>query len=237
MDAVIETLISAEIMARDNPVRIRGESAEYRAARKTLLIEEIELRRQTERVAALRRALPPGGPVVGDYQFESEDGQPTDLPGLFAGKRTLIVYSFMFGPQRERPCPMCVNQLGPWDANAADLAQKLSLVVVARSPTERLVAWKRERGWRHLRLVRDLNDNYSHDYFGVLPTGDEVPALNVFTHEDGNIRHFWSGEFTDKTADPGEDPRGTTPAPLWQLLDCTPEGRDPHWYPKLDYGA
>jgi predicted dithiol-disulfide oxidoreductase (DUF899 family) len=236
MDAATNTLVPAEIMARDNPVRIRGESAEYRAARSALLAEEIELRRQSERVAALRRALPPGGPVVGDYRFESEDG-PTDFAGLFAGRQTLVVCSFMFGPQRERPCPMCVNHLGPWDANAADLAQRLSLVVVARSPIERLVAWKRERGWRHLRLVSDLNDNYSRDYFGKLPSGNEVPALNVFTRRDGTIRHFWSGEMTDKTADPGEDPRGDMPAPLWQLLDCTPEGRDPHWYPKLDYGA
>jgi predicted dithiol-disulfide oxidoreductase (DUF899 family) len=97
MDAVIETLISAEIMARDNPVRIRGESAEYRAARKTLLIEEIELRRQTERVAAMRGALPPGGPVTGDYRFDTEDG-PSDLAGLFGDKKTLVVFNYMSVP-------------------------------------------------------------------------------------------------------------------------------------------
>ena len=237
MDGAIETLIPAEVMARDNPVRIRGESAEYRDARKALLAEEIELRRHSERVAAMRRALPPGAPVAGDYQFKTEDGQVTDIAGLFAGQQTLIVFGFMFGPQRARPCPMCVNHLGPWDANAVDLAQKLSVVVVARSPIERLVAFKRERGWRHLRLVSDINDNYSRDYFSVLPDGDDVGSLNVFTRRDGTIRHFWGGELTDQTADPGQDPRGDTHSPLWQLLDCTPEGRDPNWYPRLDYGA
>lgn len=38
------------------------------------------------------------------------------------------------------------------------------------------------------------------------------------------------------TADPGQDPRGAPDLmPIWTVLDMTPEGRDPHWYPKLDY--
>jgi predicted dithiol-disulfide oxidoreductase (DUF899 family) len=234
MDAKTETLIPAETLAKNNPVRLAGESDAYRAARTALLAEEIALRRHMERVAAMRRALPAGPAVRGDYRFETEAG-PSDLAGLFAGKETLIAYSLMFGPERARPCPMCVNQLGPWDENAADLAQKVSLVVIARSPIERLKAWKRERGWKHLRLVADLTGEYSRDYHGVLPDGSEVPSLNVFTRRDGTIRLFWSGEMTGETADPGEDPRGTAPAPLWQLLDHTPEGREPDWYPKLDY--
>jgi len=37
-------------------------------------------------------------------------------------------------------------------------------------------------------------------------------------------------------ADPGQDPRGAPDlSPLWTLLDMTPEGRRPDWYPKLDY--
>ena len=65
----IETLTPAAELARNNPVRMPNESAEYRAARTALLAEEIELRRHIERVAALRRALPPGGPVSGNYRF------------------------------------------------------------------------------------------------------------------------------------------------------------------------
>ena len=34
--------------------------------------------------------------------------------------------------------------------------------------------WKRERGWKNLRLYSDLNDNYSRDYHGVLPDGTKV---------------------------------------------------------------
>lgn len=228
-------LTPAADLARDNPVRFPNESAEYRAARTALLAEEIELRRHIERVAAQRRALPPGGPVIGDYRFQTEDG-PSDFAGLFGDKQTLGLYSYMFGPERERPCPMCTNLLGAWEGNAADLDQRMSLVVIARSPIERLVAWKRERGWTHLRMATDLTGDYSRDYFGLLPDGSEIPAFNVFTRRDGTHRHFWSGEMTGPTADPGQDPRGAPdPGPLWAILDQTPEGRGADWYPKLDY--
>jgi predicted dithiol-disulfide oxidoreductase (DUF899 family) len=230
-----ETLTPAKVLAERSPVRIPNESAEYRAARTALLAEEIELRRHLERVAAQRRALPPGGEVRGDYRFEGEDG-PTDFAGLFGDKDVLAVYSYMFGPERERPCPMCTALLGPLDGNAGDLAQKISLVVVARSPLERLLAFKRERGWRNLRLYSDLNSNYTRDYFGLLPDGSEIPALHVFTRKNGVIRHFWTGEMTGDAADPGQDPRGAPdPTPLWTFLDMTPDGRGADWYPKLNY--
>jgi predicted dithiol-disulfide oxidoreductase (DUF899 family) len=235
MNATVQSLTPAVELACANPVIIPNESAEYRAARTALLAEEIELRRHIERVAAQRRALPPGGPVIGDYRFEGENGT-TDFAGLFGDKQTLVIYSYMFGPQRERPCPMCTNTLGSWEGNAADIGERVSLAVVARSPAARLVEWKRERGWRNLRLFSDLNGAYSRDYFGLLPDGSEVPALNVFTRRDGTVRHFWSGEMTGSTADPGQDPRGAPdPAALWMVLDCTPEGRGVDWYPKLKY--
>ena len=236
-DIKIGDLVLAAELARDNPVRIRNESAAYRAARTALLAEEIELRRHIERVAAQRRALPAGGEVDRGYRFQGEEG-PTDLAGLFGDKQTLVLYSYMFGPQRERPCPMCTNLLGAWEGNAADIGQRVSLAVIARSPVARLTAWKQERGWTGLRLYTDLDEAYSRDYFGLLPDGSEVPALNVFTRRDGTIRHFWSGEMSGSTADPGQDPRGAPdPAPLWMVLDCTPEGRGADWYPRLDYGG
>jgi len=233
MDARTETLIPATDLARDGPVRFPNESADYRAARTALLAEEIELRRHIERVAAQRRALPPGGEAHGDYRFQGETGL-TDFAGLFGDKDTLVAYSFMFGPQRERPCPMCTALLGPLDGNARDIGQRIALAVVARSPIERLIEFKQERGWQGLRLYSDLNDAYSRDYFGLLPDGSEIPAFNVFTRRDGTIRHFWSGEMT--TSDPGQDPRGAPDlSPLWNVLDMTPGGRGTDWYPQLDY--
>src|ERR1700744_490943 len=88
-----------------------NESAEYRKARDQLLQEEMALRRQIERVAAHRRALPPGGKIPQDYIFAGVDG-PIRLSRLFsADKPTLAVYSFMFGPERKRPCPGCTHFL------------------------------------------------------------------------------------------------------------------------------
>jgi len=234
MDLNTESLAPASRLAAENKVRMPRESAEYRAARTALLAEEIELRRQLERVAAQRRALPPGGEVRGDYRFLTEEG-PTDLAGLFGDKQTLAIYSYMFGPQRARPCPMCTNMLDSWDGNAAIIAQKLSLVVVARSPLEKLLAWKRERGWKSLRLASDLNEAYSRDYFALLPDGSEDGIFSVFSRRDGTIRHFWSNEMTGSTADPGQDQRGVpvTYSPLWNMLDSIPEGREPDWYPPL----
>jgi predicted dithiol-disulfide oxidoreductase (DUF899 family) len=237
MDANTPTLTPAAQLAAENTIRMPHESAEYRAARTALLAEEIELRRHMDRVAAQRRALPPGGLVQGDYRFQTEQG-PSDLAGLLGDNQTLAVYSYMFGPQRQRPCPMCTNLLDAWDGNALDVGRNLSLVVVARSPIETLSAWKRERGWKNLRLASDLNDAYSRDYQAIEPDGSEGGILNIFTRRDGTLRHFWSNEMTFDTADPGQDPRGTMEctAPVWTMLDATPDGRPDDWYPSLTYG-
>ena len=50
------------------------------------------------------------------------------------------------------------------------------------------------------------------------------------------MRHFWGEEIDGNMADPGQDPRGSVEiAPLWTVLDLTPAGRAPDWYPKLEY--
>jgi predicted dithiol-disulfide oxidoreductase (DUF899 family) len=230
-------LVPADELVRRNRASQPNENTEYRRARDELLREEIELRRHIERVAAMRRTLPPGGEVIGDYRFESESG-PTDFAGLFGDKQTLVVYSYMFGPQRERPCPMCTSLLSAWEGEARDMDQRIALAVVARSPIERLVAFKRERGWRDLKLYADLNGNFSRDYHAIAPDDSDIPAINVFTRRDGTIRLFWSGEMGSDTADPGQDPRGAPdPMPIWTVFDLTPEGRGTDWYPKLDYPA
>src|ERR1700724_2438256 len=139
------TLKPAAELARASDVRFPNESAEYRRAREALLAEEIELRRHIERVAVQRRALPPGGKVTKDYRFEGERG-PHRFADLFGDKQTLVVYSYMFGPQRERPCPMCTSLLSAWDGEARDVEQRVALAIVARSPIDRLVAFKKGRG-------------------------------------------------------------------------------------------
>jgi predicted dithiol-disulfide oxidoreductase (DUF899 family) len=140
-----QLLTPALELAARSTLRFPNESAEYRRARQALLIEEIELRRHLERVADHRRALPPGGAVPKNYPLQGENG-PARFADLFGNKQTLLVYSFMFGPQRARPCPMCTSLLSAWDGEAHDVEQRVALAVIARSPLERLVAFKKERG-------------------------------------------------------------------------------------------
>ncbi|HVW68439.1 MAG TPA: DUF899 family protein [Steroidobacteraceae bacterium] len=228
-------LTPATELAVRSAVRYPNESTEYRRARTALLAAEIELRRHIERVAELRRALPPGGEVSPSYRFQGEQG-PATFADLFGDKTTLVIYTYMFGPQRTRPCPMCTSLLSAWDGEARDMEQRIALAIVARSPIERLTAFKKERGWRSLRLYTDLTGDFSRDYHAIGPTGGDEPNLSVFTRRDGRIRHFWSAEMGFDSADPGQDPRGAPDLmPLWTVLDCTPEGRGTDWYPQLEY--
>jgi predicted dithiol-disulfide oxidoreductase (DUF899 family) len=231
-----DTLTPAAKLARAASRPYPNEPDGYRAAREALLAEEIELRRHLERVAAQRRALPLGGEVPEDYEFEGPDGAPVRLSEMFGRHDTLVTYFWMYGPQRERPCPMCTNFLGPLDANARDIEQQAALAVIALSPVARQLEFARERGWRHLRFYCSAGNRFADDYRGLMDDGTDTAALNVFVRRDGRIRHFWGGELAFETADPGQDPRGAPDiAPLWNVLDMTPAGRPSGWYPKLDY--
>ena len=115
-----------------------SESPDYRAARDRLLHAEMELRRQLEAVAALRRELPAGGEVPEDYLFDAEDGK-IRLSQLFGKSSTLVAYSFMFGPNMPEACPSCTSILDSLDGAAQHLAQVTDMVVIARSPIARIV--------------------------------------------------------------------------------------------------
>jgi predicted dithiol-disulfide oxidoreductase (DUF899 family) len=229
-----EALVSAQQLAATNRAHYPNESAEYRVARNSLLAEEIELRRHIERVAAQRRALPPGGQLAKDFEFISESGE-TSFSRLFGEKDALMVYSMMYGPQRRAPCPMCTSFLSAWNGVAVNLRERLAIAVTARSPIERLVDYKRQRGFGNLPFASDASGEYTRTY--VNPDDADVPGFSVFTRSNEFIQHFYSGETTGAMADPGQDPRGGPDLdPLWLMLDLTRQGRGTDWYPKLEYG-
>src|SRR5215813_8052350 len=183
-------------------VTFPNESPEYRAARDKLLQHEAALRREMEAVAAEIRALPSGGAVPEDYNFDHIDakGAPAKvrLSELFRpGTDTLIIYHFMFPrhrsdkrrgpsggptaqlPLEEGPCPSCTALLDNWEGAV------------------------------------------SHD------EGQQVPILTVF-HKgpDGVIRLSWASELLFMPTEPKQDPRHVgTVEPMWTLLDLTPGGR------------
>jgi predicted dithiol-disulfide oxidoreductase (DUF899 family) len=235
MEDVMSDLKPAAELAADADRPYPNDSADYRAARTELLTEEIELRRQIEQVAAHRRQLPLGGEIAEDYGLRDEDGRIIRFSGLFGEHDTLVTYFWMFGPERERPCPMCTSFIGALDTPARDLGQRVSLAILGRSPVERQLAFARERGWRNLKFYQTIGDDFARDYRGFGPDGSEIPAFDVWVRRGGKVHHFWGSEL-GPTADPGQDARGAPdPTPLWNILDLTPAGRGQDWYPKLAY--
>jgi predicted dithiol-disulfide oxidoreductase (DUF899 family) len=107
-----ETLPLPATMARTAKTPFPGESEAYRKARESLLAEEIEFRRHMTRLAEQRRALPPGPVIAKGYRFKDANGNELGMIDLFGDRDALVTYFWMYGPQRERPCPMCTNWLG-----------------------------------------------------------------------------------------------------------------------------
>lgn len=215
-----------------------GESDAYARARTELLAEEIDVRRHLTRLAKQRQALPDGPKVGKDYRFKDANGDELGLAGLFGEHDTLVTYFWMYGPERERPCPMCTNFLGGANGNASDIKQRAAFKILGRSPVERQIAFARERGWRNLDFVQTVGDEYALDHGALDPErGWEFPAFTVYRRDsDGALRYFYNAEMPADAADPGQDPRGPVDiAPLWNILDMTPEGRGSDWYPKLSY--
>lgn len=221
-------------------VRFPGESESYRAARNELLAAEMQLRGNIEAVARMRRDLPLGGELAEDYVFaEAGDGseRKVRLFELFAeGKDTLIIYSYMYGPQMARPCVMCTSILDALDGEAPHVMQRTNLAVIAKSPIARIMEFANGRGWRNLRLLSSADNSYNHDYHAETAKGDQLPALNVFVRRAGAIHHFYNTELLYAPFAPGQDGRHVDLIwPLWNLFDFTPEGRGEKWYPRLAY--
>lgn len=229
-----EMLKPARQLAEASRARWPGESPDYRRARTALLEQEIALRRQIQRVAEQRRALPPG-PVAKDYRFLDEQGRELGLADLFGRHDTLFAYFWMFGPERERPCPMCTSFIGSFDVPMPDIEQRLALAIVGRSPVARQLAFARERGWRNLKFYQTVGDDYGRDTHALTDEGEGASVV-VWRRSGDEVRLFWAAEGGTETSDPGFDAHLTPdPTPLWTIIDWTPEGRASDWYPSLAY--
>lgn len=221
-----------------------GESDAYRAARDKLLAAEIELRKRVEEVAAMRRALPPGGMLKEDYVFDEGAADLTDrdfvkqtrFSDLFdAGKDNLAVYSFMYA-QGGEPCPGCTAFLDSLNGNAPHITQRINLTVVAKAPIGTIRKWARRRDWKNLRLLSAEGNTYNTDYFAERSNGAQIPVMNVFRRTADSIRHTYSTEMLFASAEEGQENRHVDMLwPLWNAFDLTQEGRGTDWWPQLSY--
>ena len=231
-------------------VTFPNETPEYRRARRALLEREVALRREMEAVAVQSRALPPGGEVPEDYCFDcvGADGRRSTvrLSELFRGRDTVMLYHFMFprhaedrrpGPTRgamarvplaEGPCPSCTALIDMWEGTIPHFeGLGGNLAVVAKAPIERVAAFARDQGWKHVRLLSAATSSFKRDYHGEGANGQQVPIMTVFKRwPDGTIRLHWASELVFEPSDPGQDMRHLgTVEPLWTLFDLTPGGR------------
>ncbi len=223
---------------------LTNESSEYLARREQLRLAEIDLMRQRERVADLRRHLPQGAPIQ-DYQFEEgpRDLNAGDAPlhavrlsELFTKPdRSLIIYHFMYGKQQTKACPMCTAWLDGANGVAHHLAQNLDFAVVAAADVPTLRAFARTRGWDKLRLVSAANSTFKYDLGSEDREGHQDSTVSVFTRDaDGALRHFYTAH---PRMAPDVPERGIDLlAPIWHFMDLTPPGRG-NWYANLAYGT
>ena len=221
-----------------------NESPEYLSKREELRQAEIELIRQRERVAELRRTLPQGA-TIQDYEFLegptplNEGDEPirkVRLSELFtAPDRALVIYHFMYGKKQTNACPMCTAWIDGYNGVAHHLAQNVDVAIVAAADPATLRTYARKRGWDKLRLLSAGESTFKYDLGSEDREGHQDSTISVFTRDaDGTMRHSYSGHpwLADDIKERGIDEL----TPIWNLLDLTPQGRGT-FYTSLDYGT
>src|SRR5215471_6547171 len=221
---------------------LSNESGDYLAKREELRLAEIELMRQRERVAELRRQLPEGA-TVQDYVFEEG---PADLNAgdapirtvrlselVTAPDRSLVIYHFMYGKKQTNPCPMCTMWIDGFNGVAHHLAQNVDVAIVAAADPTALRAHARKRSWDRLRLLSCGANTFKYDLRSEDREGNQDSTVSVFTRDtDGTLRHFYSAHpaMAKDIKERGID----LLCPVYNILDLTPEGRG-IWYASFDY--
>src|SRR4030095_4341702 len=139
------TMVGETIDGTYRQTNLPNESKEYLAKREELRLAELELRTMREKVAELRRQLPPGA-ILKDYEFVEgptslDEGdapaRQVRLSELFtAPDRSLVIYHLMYGKKQTTPCPMCTAWIDGFNGIAHHLAQNLDLAIVAAARSE-----------------------------------------------------------------------------------------------------
>jgi predicted dithiol-disulfide oxidoreductase (DUF899 family) len=159
--------------------RYPNESPDYRQARDELPKDERELIAKVKAVAAKGRSLPPGGELKEDCVFqwanEGRIGQEVKFSELFGGKDALLLYSFMFGPNWDKPCPSSTSLVDGFDRAWYSVSQRAAFSTIAKAPADRICAWARQRGWSQIPLLSGSHSSYQADYNARSPTTGSCP--------------------------------------------------------------
>jgi predicted dithiol-disulfide oxidoreductase (DUF899 family) len=196
---------------------------EWQAALDALRAKEKEATRARDALAAERRRLPRMR-IEKDYVFDGPDGEAS-LLDLFEGRRQLLLYHFMFGPNQDAGCDGCsmvVDQIG----HLAHLhARDTSFSVVSRAPIEKIEAYRQRMGWS-IPWYSSFGSDFNVD-LGVSPEqpkedvyqDGESFGLSVFIRDGDDVFRTY---FTNQR---GVEALGS----VWTFLDLTPLGRQEEW--------
>jgi predicted dithiol-disulfide oxidoreductase (DUF899 family) len=196
---------------------------EWEAARESLLAKEKEHTRAQDALAVERRRLPMVR-IEKDYVFEGPDGKAS-LLDLFEGRRQLILYHFMFGPNQDHGCDGCsmvIDNLG----HLAHLhARDTSFAAASRAPMAKIEPFKERMGWT-IPWYSSYESDFNVD-FGVSPEqpqpdvyqDGETFGLSVFIRDGDDVFRAY---YTDRR---GVEVLGSN----WTYLDLTPLGRQEDW--------
>ena len=195
----------------------------WQAARDALLVKEKEATRTQDALAAERRRLPMVE-IDEDYVFEGPDGK-AGLLDLFEGRRQLILYHFMFGPNQDEGCAGCSMMIDQIPHLAHLHARDTSFAVVSRASIDRIEPFRERMGWT-VPWYSSSESDFNVD-FGVSPErprqgeyqDGESFGLSVFLRDGDRVfrTYFTSGR--------GVETLGT----VWTLLDVTSLGRQEEW--------
>src|SRR5262249_45102018 len=143
------------------------------------------------------------------YVFEGHTGKRT-LAELFAGKKQLVVYHFMFGPSWDAGCKSCSLVAETFDRTVVHLAARdTSFVAVSRAPIQKLAAYQKRMGWTFPWLSSaesefnfDFNVSFrqedidakrvSYNYARSSYSGTEAPGFSTFLRDGEQVFHAYS---------------------------------------------
>ncbi|MFZ5675758.1 MAG: DUF899 domain-containing protein [Pseudomonadota bacterium] len=210
--------------------------SEWISARKALLEKEKQQTRERDALNEARRAMPMVR-IDKDYVFEGPNGK-TSLLDLFAGRRQLIVYHFMYDPDWEKACSGCTGFVDDLPVLKGLHERDTSLAVIARAPQAKLKAYAQLMGW-DIPLYSSYGGDFNYDFhattdekvtpseYNYRPRAEHIAnneawfadgehhGISVFLRDGDEIFHTYSTYA-----------RGVEPVvPLLHYLDLTPLGR------------
>jgi predicted dithiol-disulfide oxidoreductase (DUF899 family) len=217
--------MKSDISKMKKPAVVSAE--EWDTARQELLVEEKEVTRAKDALAAKRRRMP-WAAVEKNYQFDGPNGK-VNLLDLFAGRRQLVLYRAFYEPgvfgwptHACRGCSFGADQV----AHLAHLNQRdTTLVYASRAPQADIAGLKTRMGWEDIPWYT-ITDSFDVDH-GV----DEWHGTNVFFRDEND--KIYRTYFLNNR---GDEQLGNT----WNYLDLTPLGRQeegedsPEGYPQTD---